>query len=269
MAKKSARSKGYRKYHKETKGYTPQEKKVMIIGFAVIAVILICVLWLPDFIESFHLLNVKDGVVQDVGDNWLIANVGTSSNKKYRKMAEFDGIEGYELASVEEGITDSNLRYFVYEPTTDDAPAQKVNVQPGNGDAETLAESFLAQMSAFGEVLNQSEAVEIGEVNGVKTYTVVMEYRSENYSEAIAEAEAEAEGEEAAEETTEETEEEAEEEIVYDYNQNVIVYVDSNLDGKCIVLNAMNTGADETCFQDTAAMAELLYSAVPSLTLAN
>ena len=91
MAKKSARSKGYRKYHQETKGYTPQEKKVMTIGFAVIAIVLICVLWLPDFIESFSLLKVKDGVVQNVGDNWLLTNVGTSSNKKYRKLAEFGG----------------------------------------------------------------------------------------------------------------------------------------------------------------------------------
>ena len=93
MAKKSARSKGYRKYHQETKGYTPQEKKIMTIGFAVIAIVLICVLWLPDFIESFSLLKVKDGVVQNVGDNWLLANVGTSSKAKYRKLAEFDGVE--------------------------------------------------------------------------------------------------------------------------------------------------------------------------------
>ena len=83
MAKKSARSKGYRKFHKEVKGYTPQEKKIMTIGFIAIAVVLIAVLVLPDFIESFSLLKVKDGVVQDMGDNWLIANTGTSSKPKY------------------------------------------------------------------------------------------------------------------------------------------------------------------------------------------
>jgi len=139
MAKKSARSKGYRKYHQETKGYTPQEKKIMAIGFAVIAIVLICVLWVPDFIESFSLLKVKDGVVQDVGDNWLLANVGTSSEDKYRKMAEVGAIEGYELSSTEDGIMDENLRYYVYTPVSEDAPAQTLNIQSGNGEASELS----------------------------------------------------------------------------------------------------------------------------------
>lgn len=272
MAKKTARSKGYRKYHQETKGYTPQEKKIMTIGFAVIAIVLICVLWLPDFIESFSLLKVKDGVVQNVGDNWLLANVGTSSNAKYRKMAEFGGVEGYELASTEDGITDANLRYYVYEPVSEDAPAMTLNVQSGNGVASELASNFLTQMGAFGEVLSQSEAVEEGEVNGMKTYTVVMEYRSEDYEQAAAKSEAQAAADaatEAKEEIPEDVAAVLAEETLYDYTQTVILYIDSNIDGKCIVLNAMNDGTDETCFRDSAAMVELLQSAAASITLAD
>ena len=59
MAKKSARSKGYRTYKKEEKGFTKGEIRTMIIGFAVIVIALICVLVLPDAIESRHLLKVK------------------------------------------------------------------------------------------------------------------------------------------------------------------------------------------------------------------
>ena len=272
MAKKSARSKGYRKYHQETKGYTPQEKKIMTIGFAVIAIVLICVLWLPDFIESFSLLKVKDGVVQNVGDNWLLANVGTSSKAKYRKMAEFGGIEGYELSETKEGITDKNLRYYVYAPVSEDAPAETVNVQSGNGVASELATNFLSQMSAFGEVLNQSEAVEEGEINGMKTYSVVMEYRTPDYEQAAEKEEAQAAADAATaakEEIPEDVAAVLAEETIYDYSQTVLLYIDSNIEGKCIVLNASNSGTDDTCFGDTAAMLEVLQSAASSVTLAN
>ncbi len=273
MAKKSARSKGYRKYHQEVKGYTPAEKKAMIIGFSVIAVLLIAVLVLPDFIESFSLLKVKDGVVQDVGDNWLLCDVGTSSKHKYRKLAEFSGeIEGYQLASTEDGILDKNLKYYVYEPTAaEGALAQTVNVQSGNGEASELSANFLSQMSMFGEILSASETVEEGEINGMKTYAVSMQYRAQNYEQAMEQAEAAAEAAEAAEGETAETpavEELAEEEIIYDYNQSVVLYIDADIDGKCIVLNAMNAGDSDAVFQDTAAMQELLKTVAEGITLA-
>ena len=41
MAKKSARSKGYRTYKKEDKGFTKGEIRTMIIGFDVIVIALI------------------------------------------------------------------------------------------------------------------------------------------------------------------------------------------------------------------------------------
>ena len=271
MAKKSARSKGYRKYHQETKGYTPQEKKIMTIGFAVIAIVLICVLWVPDFIESFSLLKVKDGVVQNVGDNWLLANVGTSSKAKYRKMAEFGGIEGYELSETKDGITDENLRYYVYAPVSEDAPAATLNVQSGNGNASELSANFLSQMGAFGEVLNQSEAVEEGEINGAKTYSLSIEYRTEDYEQAYAKQEAQAAADAATaakEEIPEDVAAVLAEETIYEYTQTALLYMESNIEGKCIVLNATNSGTDDTCFRDTAAMLDVLQSAAASITLA-
>ena len=272
MAKKSARSKGYRKYHQEVKGYTPAEKKIMIYGFAAIAVILLCVLVLPDFIESFSLLKVKDGVVQDVGDNWLLADVGTSSKHKYRKMAEFGGLEGYELSSTEDGISDSNLRYYVYTPTSEDAVASKINVQSGNGEAAELSETYRTQMASFGEMLYQSEAVEEAEINGMKTYTVVLEYRTEDYDQSAAKYEAQAAAEEATaagQEIPEDVAAVLAEETIYDYAQSVVLYIDSNIDEKCIVINAMNDGEDESAFKDADAIRELLKQAAASVTLAD
>lgn len=271
MAKKSARSKGYRKFHQETKGYTPQEKKTMIIGFSVIAAILLCVLVVPDVIESFHLLKVKDGVVQNMGENWLIANTSTTSEDKYRKMAEVGEIEGLELSSTEPGIMDENLQYFVYAPTDENAPVQYVNVQPGNGDAATLAENFRTQMGSFGELLYQSEAVIEEEINGMKTYTVALQYRFEDAEQATAKAEAQIVADEATaneEEIPEDVAAVLAEETIYDYTQSVVLYIESNLSGKCIVVNGMNTGDSDAVFQDNEAIQEILRNVASAITLA-
>ena len=270
MAKQSARSKGYRKYHHEVKGYTEQEKKTMIIGFAVIAIILVLVLVVPKIVESFTLLKVKDGVVQDVGENWLLANVSQTSEEKYRKMAEVGEIEGFELTSTEPGIADENLQYFVYAPTDPAAPVQTLNVQSGNGEAAELSETFRSQMGNFGEMLYQSEAVEEAEINGMKTYTVVIEYRNEDYEQVSAKAEAQAAADEATaneEEIPEDVAAVLAEETRYDYSQSVVLYIDSNLDGKCVLINAMNTGDSEAVFQDADAIHEIVRTAAASITL--
>lgn len=272
MAKKSARAKGYRKYHKEVKGYTPQEKKIMVIGFVVIAVILICVLVLPDFIESFSLLKVKDGVVQNVGDNWLIANTGTDSKDKYRKMAEVGEIEGFELSETAPGIMDENCIYYVYKPVTEDGLVQTLNIQPGSGDAAELSANYLAQMGSFGEVLYMSEAVEEEEINGMKTYTVVFEYRMPNYEQSVAKEEAQAAVDAATaneEEIPEDVAAVLAEEDKYDYSQSVVLYIDSNLDGECVLINAMNAGDTDAVFQDRDAIRDILRTAAASITLAD
>lgn len=265
MSKTSARSKGYRKVKKQKKGYTPQEIRTMIIGFAVIIVVVIGVLVVPDFIESFHLLKVKDGVVQGVEDNWLVCNTGTSSHKKYRKLGETEPVEGYELDSIEDGYSDANLRYFNYTPTSDDAVAQKLIIQPGNGEASELVETYKTQIGTFGETLYVGDVLE-ETVNDVNTYTVVVEYRAEDYSEAIEEAEAEAAAEDEAAEDA--AEDEAADEVVYEYNQSVVLYIESPIDGKCIVVSALNSGADESAFADRDAMIELVRQQAACITLA-
>ena len=293
MSKTSARSKGYRKTKQPKKGYTPQEIRTMIIGFAVIIVVVIGVLVVPDIIESFHLLKVKDGVVQGVEDNWLICNTGTSSHKKYRKLAETEPVEGYELSSIEDGYTDANLRYITYAPADDSGVAEKLIVQPGNGAAAELVSAYQTQISRFGELLYLSD-IEESTVNDTNVYSLIVEYRTQDYSEQVAAEEAEAEAEAAAEdeapaeeaadteeeapaeETAADTEEEApaeetaddaEEEITYEYTQSVVLYIESPIDGKCVVINAMNNGADESAFGDRDAMLKLVLEQAACVTI--
>ena len=315
MSKTSARSKGYRKTKQPKKGYTPQEIRTMIIGFAVIIVVVIGVLVVPDFIESFHLLKVKDGVVQGVEDNWLICNTGTSSHKKYRKLAETEPVEGYELSSIEDGYTDANLRYITYAPADDIGVAEKLIVQPGNGAAAELVSAYQTQISRFGELLYLSD-IEESTVNDTNVYSLIVEYRTQDYSEQVAAEEAEAEAEAAAEDEApveetaaeeeapaeeaaaaedeapaeetaaeeeapaeeaaadteeeapaEETADDAEEEITYEYTQSVVLYIESPIDGKCVVINAMNNGADESAFGDRDAMLKLVLEQAACVTI--
>lgn len=255
MGKNSARSKGYRKTYTKVTGYTETEKKIMTIGFIAIVVILVAVLVLPDWIESFSLLKVKDGIVQGVEENWLIFNkTGSSSNPKYQKLAAINAPEGFEQG--ESGyITDVNVPYLQFAPTGESA-AQTLMAQSGNGEAEELANNYAGMISMYGEILHQGEVVE-ETINGVKTWSFIAEYRMENLSEDVA----------AATEGTEEDVEAAEAEVVYDYTQSAICYVDSPIADRCVVLTASNTGSDDTCFADRDAMLEVVRSAVAGIEM--
>lgn len=245
MGKSSARAKGYRKNQKKTNGYTESEKKIMTIGFLVIVVVIIGVLVLPDWIESFSLLKVKDGVVQGVEDNWLICNLGTSSSPKYRKLAEINPVDGFEMSETSY-ITDANTPYFIFEPTGDSA-AQKLTVQAGNGGAEALASKYAETIGAFSDVLYKSD-VAAETVGDRKIWTILVEYRMENYSE-------------------EEAESDAETEPTYSYTQSALVYTDALVSGRSIVISAAVDGDSESVFVDREALLEAAKSAVSSIEL--
>jgi len=245
MAKNSARSKGYRKTYKKVTGYTELEKKIMIIGFAALVVILIAVLVLPDAIARIGSLKVSDGVVQGLEENWLISNTGTSSKKIYKKLAEVEAIEGYELEETVDGITDSNLRYFVYQPA-EGAEGPELLIQSGSNNAKTLMANYRTMLGSYAEILYLDEDVKEETIDGMKTYSCVIEYRMEDYNE----------------EATEETE------PTYTYTQTAVVYIESNLSEKSVVITLANEGADETVFGDREALHTQALAVVPSITLA-
>ena len=260
MGKNSARAKGYRKNQKKSTGYTESEKKIMTIGFLVIVLVIVGVLVLPDWIESFSLLKVKDGVVQGVEDNWLICNLGTSSSPKYRKLAEINPVEGFELADTSY-ITDANTPYFILKPTGDSA-AQQMTIQAGNGSAQTLAEKYASSIGAFAEVL--------------EIWAVLVEYRMENYTETEAETDSETETEPKTTQspndytdTVEETDTvvDSEAEPTYTYSQSAIVYTDTLVDGRSVVISASVEGDSEAAFGDREALLEAAKSAVASIEL--
>lgn len=245
MGKNSARAKGYRKNQKKSTGYTESEKKIMTIGFLVIVLVIVGVLVLPDWIESFSLLKVKDGVIQGVEDNWLICNLGTSSSPKYRKLAEINPVDGFELSETSY-ITDANTPYFIYTPTGDSA-AQKLSIQAGNGGAETLAKQYAESIGAFSEVSYKSDVTE-ETVGDRKVWTVLVEFRMEDYVEEDADSETETEP-------------------TYTYTQSALVYTDTFVDGRSVVISASVEGDSESAFGDREALLEAAKSAVGSIEL--
>lgn len=244
MAKKtSARSKGYRTYKKVEKGFTETEKKTMIIGFAVIVVIILAVVLVPDLIESRHLLKVKDGVVQDAGDNWLISNMSETSKPKYRKIAEVNPADGWELAETEDGLSgDDQERMFYFAPAEGtEAVVDEYYVLVGKDNYDSLANTAIGTLSNFAyEMINQSEVQSevIGE-NSVSYFT--MEY-SLNASED-------------------------EENPVLEYYQTVNMYVKSNVDGRCVLVSANTAPADKADFVDSAALVDLCKAAVANIVI--
>jgi AraC-like DNA-binding protein len=214
MGKKSARSKGYRKTYKPVVGYTKTEKNILLYGSIALVIILACVLWLPDFIDSLGYLRVKKGVVQNVEDNWLICDVSDTDKNKYLQLGTMGDVEGFELVAVEAIGTDTNLKGFTFEPTAEDSVAKTVQVYPGDGEAYNLCTNYKTMLPNFvGEVLYMDEMVLTEEYNGLTIYSFLAEYRSE-----------------IIEEETDETAEAAEEtEPRYQYAQQAVAYIDSNI----------------------------------------
>ena len=243
MAKKSARSKGYRTYKKEEKGFTKGEIRTMIIGFAVIVIALICVLVLPDAIESRHLLKVRDGAIVDAGDNWLIRNVGDSSKAKYRKIAEVNPADGYQLEKVAAGTTNDLSTMFYYEPTEGnaDAAAQEYYVIAGSDEYDALASYIYNYAATLGEILEQSE-IQTVDVGGRSASYFTVKYTATDSSDA--------------------------ETPVVTYNQVGYMYVDADIKDNCVLINTKNTGDSEDVFTDDAALVELMTNAASQIIMA-
>lgn len=172
-------------------------------------------------------------------ENWLLCDLNAAGEAEYCSFARVGGVEGFELSSVEKGIMDEKLHYYVFKPVAEDAPAQSVSIQTGKGSAAAVAGKLSGQIANFGELLHGSE-VETLSVNGMTAHAVVIEYRMASYDE----------GEE------------------YDYVQNSVVYIETPVAERCVVLNAVNMGHDEAAFGDRAAMQALLIGAAEGIVLA-
>ena len=152
MAKKSAKSKGYRKQTAK-KPYLSKRDIAILCG--IVAVLAVAAFFLFRYDDGA--LKVNDGAVVTEGDNWLIANgSNVRGGARYYKLGEIGEIAGY---SRQKGAltSDGNIPEYTFTPADEDAGDVRLTVTCGHGSAEAMAKYTRSLME-------NTESVTAGEV---------------------------------------------------------------------------------------------------------
>lgn len=217
MAKKSAKSKGYRK-STEKKPYL--SKRDILILCAVGVTMLAAVIALVNIDDNA--LKVKDGKIVDLGENWLVIN-GSTRGRRYYKLAELGELAGYTLEPTAiDG--DENLHSFKYTPT-EDSPVTSITVTGTPAKTERTAAYYQSLFSS----LTPTE-LSTGEIGGVESryFTYQSSFYVEDASADGAEAPAEVEATQAPAEA--ESEDSAEEQAPNHFEQALHAYFPATRD---------------------------------------
>ena len=202
MAKKSSKSKGYRK---STAKKPYLSKRDIIILCAIIAVLVVGAILLFSYDDGA--LKTKGGAIVDKGENWLIVNgSNTSGGHRYFKLGEVGEMEGYELA-ITPNTSDSNLSQFTFTPTDEASQVRSVSIVGSPAAADRLALANLSMMSSIG-------TGEISEIAEAEADGRAYQYYTINYAYTVEEdaaEEADVTVEEAADEATDAAEDVASE----------------------------------------------------------
>ena len=134
MAKKSAISKGYRKPIEKKPYLSKRDITILCILLAVLAVAAILLFTYDD-----GALKVKDGVIVDRGENWLVVN-GSTNGRRYYKLAELGAMDGYTLEPTVSEY-DENIVTYTYTPV-EEGPVTSITVSGVPAKPERAAEYY-------------------------------------------------------------------------------------------------------------------------------
>lgn len=157
MAKKSARSKGYRKA--VTKKPYLSKKEIILLVAIVVAIVAVVVLF--NLFYDDGSLDVVDGAVQTQGENSLIVNAGTGNAPRYFKVGQLANLDGYTLEAEMTG-SDENVNHFIYRPEGESS-IEQITVEATSYKADQLASPTLAAYSSTTDgVCSEMGEAEIG-----------------------------------------------------------------------------------------------------------
>ncbi len=239
MAKKSAKSKGFRKQTGKKPYLSKRDIVLMCVLLAALTVASILLFRYDD-----GALKVQDGTVVTEGDNWLIVNgSGTRGGARYFKLGEASDLDGHDREA-RPTSTDPNIPEYVYTAQAEDAPIQAVHIAGSHRGAKALADNTAAMLA-------QVETAEVGAVQALEVgdrtvhYFIYASSPSENDGETAEAADAESEA---------------------PYHRELCGYFDASHDS-CVVIR-VESGADtpEACADDDAMIARL-EQAVGAVTL--
>lgn len=255
MAKKSAKSKGFRK---QTGKKPYLSKRDIILLCLLVAALAIASILLFRYDDGA--LKVKDGAVQVEGDNWLIVNgSNTRGGTRYFKLGEVGTLDGYDRET--QPTADANIPDYVFTAQAEDAAARTVTLSTSHSGAEALAKYTASMLTAV-------ETAEVGEVQSADLDGTPVQYYL--YT-AAPEAEAEEETAEAAGEAAEEVAEEATEASAKPaetepWRKVLCGYVDAAHDS-CVVFRVESSADAKDALADDDALLAALESALPVVTL--
>ena len=204
MAKKSAKSKGFRKNAVKKPYLTKKDIITLCVLLVIVAIGAILLFSYDD-----GALKTKDNRIVDPGENWLIVN-GSSNGRRYFKVGEVGDVEGC-TRDAQSILTDPNLPQYMYTPEGDDADFDSISVFASPYDPQPLAESASARIRPIdGFDVSEVGTATAGDVE-YTWYSYTRAYVSAEATDEVAEEAAEEAIEEATEEATETVEEATEE----------------------------------------------------------
>ena len=259
MAKKSAKSKGYR--HQSTKKPYLSKKEIAILCLVVLAV----------GIGAFFLfryddgaLKVKDGAVVTEGENWLIVDgSNTRGRARYFKLGEIGEIDGVSREK-RALLSDANLPEYVFTLQEAADGVTDIRVACSHSSAANMAKYTMTTLSAIsGNELGEQQTAEIAG-HTVQYYTVTSHTEA---GEADATAEAEGGDAEAADEAPSDQADGSDGgESAEGYTRAIAGYFDATHDS-CIVVHAEGSAdTAEACPTDEA-LVNALTNAVNAVTI--
>ena len=260
MARKSAKSKGYRKQAAK-KPYL-SKRDIAILCVLIVAVAIGAILL---FRYDDGALKLKDGAVVTEGDNWLIVNGSNVRGRaRYFKLGEMGEIEGY-TREAHGIVTDANVPEYAFTPVDEAAGITSITATASHSGAEALAKFGTESLAAI-EGTSVGDTVE-ADINGhaVQYYIYTSEY-------AVAE-EAEEATEEAAEEAADASE--GSDEAAEDadaaaapnrFTKSLSGYFDAGHDS-CIAIHVESSAESADGYLADDALTEALAQAVMAVTL--
>ena len=260
MAKKSAKSKGFRRQSAKKPYLSKREIGILCVIVALLAVGAFFLFRYDD-----GALKVVDGVVAVDGDNWLIANGSNVRGRaRYFKLGEIGEIEGYSRETSAQAA-DANVPEYIFKPAQADGGDATVNVTCGHGSAEAMAK--YARSTLDGIEITTAGEIQSAEMAGqaVRYYSYATDYTAlSEASDTETDAAADANAEDAAQTGEGNADEAAEADSRY--SRSVAGYVDAAHEC-CVVVNVVSRGdSDADCLPDET-LTDLLEKAVAAVKL--
>ena len=250
MAKKSARSKGYRRQNVK-KPYLSKRD----IGILCAVLVLLGVGAFFLFRYDDGALKVQNGLVMTEGDNWLIADgSNVRGRSRYFRLGEIDEIDGY--ARQKGALTDVNVPQYTFTPAAEGDDSTRITVTARHMHAADMAEYTLQNSGE--DARNTMGEIQTLEVNGGTAHY---------YLYTTAPADSEAEDADAA--TGETAEDAGEAEAAADetrYVKSLAGYIDAPHDCCLVIVAQSMADSADACLSDEQ-MTALLEQAADAIRL--